>query len=114
MGHKSCIDHRSVDNCIFDKIIDNYLIYDRLNPFNHNVLYYLLRISETYCILNLIELIALLNMYVCGKELRLMTLYKANLDSKLGSCIMIMMLCIVMISTVIMMYIEPRSMRYVT
>ena len=39
LGHKSCIDHILVDNCIFDRIIDNYVIYDGANPSNHNVLY---------------------------------------------------------------------------
>ena len=39
LGHKSCIDHILVDNCIFNRIIDNYVIYDGVNPSNHNVLY---------------------------------------------------------------------------
>ena len=39
IGHKSCIYHILVDNCICDRIIDNYVIYDGANPSNHYVLY---------------------------------------------------------------------------
>ena len=39
LGHTSCIYHMLVNKYIFDIIIDKYVIYDRANPSNHNVLY---------------------------------------------------------------------------
>ena len=89
MGQKSCIDHVLVDNCIFDRIIDNYVIYDGVNPSNHNVLYLSIKnfrdmlYAKSDCIDRSTK-------HVCSWEKAsfddIMS-YKANIDSKLESFI---------------------------
>ena len=113
LGHKFCIYHILVDNCIFDRIIDNYVIYDGANPSNHNVLYLSIKnfrdmlYAKSDCIDRSTK-------HACSCERASfddITSYKANIDS--SHLFMIMMLFIVLISTVIMMYTELRSTRCV-
>ena len=89
LGHKSCIDHILVDNCIFDRIIDNYVIYDGANPSNHNVLY--LSIKNFRDMLHAkSDCIDRSTKHVCSWERASfddITSYKANIDSELESFI---------------------------
>ena len=68
LGHTSCIYDILVDNCVFNSITDNYVVYDGNNPSNHNVLYLSITNFKDMYYASLTVLIALLNMYVRGKE----------------------------------------------
>ena len=81
--------HMLVDNCIFDRKIDNYVICDGANPSNHIALYLFIKkfrdmpYAKSDCIDRSTK-------HVCSWErasLDGITLYKVNLDCKLDSCI---------------------------
>ena len=88
MGHTSCIDHICVYNCIFDRTIDNYIIYDGANPSNHNVLFLSIKnfrdmlYAKSDCNDSSTK-------HVCSWERASfddITSYTVNIDSKLESC----------------------------
>ena len=111
LGHKSCIDHIIMSECIFDGIIRNNVIYDGDNPSNHNLLFLAVKSLSNMAYIRSINSKPT-NRVLCSWNKATATdieLHKHCIDTKLDSiACFIMMLYMVVILIVVLLHKRGR------